>query len=42
MEQWAQEAKLLEKGLREALPPDVVLIVDLWPLDTSEASKGPK
>lgn len=32
-DQWAQEAELLEKALRKALPPDVVLTVNLWPLD---------
>jgi hypothetical protein len=32
MEQWANDAILLEQDLRHALPPSVTLIVDLWPL----------
>jgi hypothetical protein len=32
MEQWANEATSLQEDLRAALPPGVVLVVDLWPL----------
>jgi hypothetical protein len=32
-ETWGHEARLLEKRLRQALPHDVQLVVDLWPLD---------
>lgn len=32
--EWSEEAQALEGLLRDALPPDVVLTVDLWPLSS--------